>query len=467
MNNTRIFKILWALSPAKFFLTLSVITLFTFSSCNKTSILGLEVQPPNDLIDAEFQDTLTLNTQTIIEDTLRTSAISTVLMGKYYDDVFGEATASVYTQMRMYSNAPSFGVNPKCDSVRLSLIYAGSYGKKDRKKQLLSVYELTSAMDINATYYSDNKTILDNGIDLANYEFVPKPTDSVYTDTTKTKRAPQLRVPLRTDFGQRILDKQNSTELATNDNFIQFIKGLKITTENTSGLGPKEGNLLQFNMSSSTLYIYFTYDDTVSKKKVHTVFGLSLSSVARFMKFNHNYNKAIPDLQNQVIQKPAPLSNDVCYAQGAAGVKTRIKIPNLVTWGKKDFIGINRAELVVTAISSVKDTFALPSALSLFGIADDGTTSYFLPDAYDGTEYFGGTLKTDTTINQSTYKFTITRYIQRIISGNLQNNGLYLSVSGGSSLPHRIVFGGGKAELTGGGENKYKMKLNITYTKLK
>jgi len=465
------FKILWALSPAKFFLTLSVICLFTFSSCNKSSVLGLEVQPPNDLIGADYQDTLTLLTQTIKEDTLRTSGIPTVLLGKYLDPVLGEASSIVYTQLRMESTAPTFGKDPKCDSVKLSLIYAGSYGKKIRKEQTLSVYELTAAMDINKLYYSNNE-IAYNAASLVDYKFIPKPTDSIYVDTNKTKSAPQLRIPLPTSLGQKIMDRQNTSDLATNDNFVQFFKGIRISPENTTGLGPSEGNLLQFNMGASTMDLYFTYYDSVNKKNAQSVHRLSLANVARFMQFKHDYAQANADVQAQVVQTPAPITNDICYAQGAAGVKTRIKIPNLINWGRKDFIGINRAELVVTAvneISSVKDTFALPGSMVLYGIENDGTSSYFLPDAYDGTDYFGGTIHTDTTVtpNVTTYKFTITRYIQQIISGSLQNNGLHLVVSSGSGSPYRIALGGGTAILTGGGENKYKMKLNVTYTKLK
>src|SRR3954470_13059191 len=141
MNNTSMFKILWASSPAKFFLGLSVITLFTLSSCNKSSILGLEVQPEDDLINAAFQDTLTLNTQTIKEDTLKTSGVPyTTWIGKYVDPIFGEVTVSTYTQMHMFANNPSFGKKPICDSVVLRLVYATiPYGKKSRKEQLMSV----------------------------------------------------------------------------------------------------------------------------------------------------------------------------------------------------------------------------------------------------------------------------------------------------------------------------------------
>ncbi|HET6227527.1 MAG TPA: DUF4270 family protein, partial [Bacteroidia bacterium] len=350
MNNTSISKILWALSPAKFFFTLSVISLFTFSSCNKSSILGLEVQPPNDMINGDFQDTLTLLTRTVKEDSLKTSGQLVAVIGKLYDPVMGETNAGIYTQLRMIAGAPVFGKNPKCDSVRLTLMYKNSYGKKVRKQQVMSVYELTEDMgDILTTYYSDHKLNY-NPADLANFTFTPRPTDSVYTDTSKIKRAPRLHVPLLKDFGQKILDKQGATELATNANFYQFMKGFKITTENTTGLAPEEGNLLLLDISASTLDIFYKYEkDTINHKDTTASYSFTFAAVTRYMKYDHDFTKGNADFQKQMVQSSPPLTNDVCYAQGLAGVKTRIKIPYLTQWGRKELIGINRAELIVKA----------------------------------------------------------------------------------------------------------------------
>jgi hypothetical protein len=468
MNNTSMFKILWANRPAKFFLILSVGALFCLSSCNKASLLGLDVQPENDLIDADYVDSLTLLTQTVHDDTLRTDVNivpSVCVLGKYQDPVFGQSQASLYTQVRMFSTAPVFPKDAVCESVTLSLIYIDTYGKKIRHPQTISVYELKDDLDINTSYFS-NQTKAMGTTDLANYVFIPRPKDSVLVDSVK--QAPQLRVPLPVSLGQNIL-KLDSTALATNENFIKAIKGFYITTANTSGLASSEGNIIQFYMNTSTLSVRYRYSRaSLGLKDTIADFYLSLSGVARFMHFDHDYtNGATPDLQKQIGPSPSP-QNDIGYVQAMGGVKTRVKMPYLVQWGKKDFIGINRAELIVKSMVSRKDTFALPQNLSLFAINDDGVTMSVLPDQFEGTGYFGGTMDTtDLATNYPTYHFTITRYIQQLISERRLNNGLFITSNGGSSSANRIVFGGGAAILNGGGENKYQMKLKITYTKLK
>lgn len=461
------FKVLWAIQPAKFFLILSVSALISFSSCNKASVVGLDVQPENDLIDAYYQDTLTLITQTIKEDSLRTDGnlvyTGIGLIGKYHDPVFGLASSSIYSQLLMYSNAPSFGTKPVVDSVRLTLTYSAMYGKKakPRQSQMINVYQLAEDLDINSPYYSNK--LKSYGLELTTtngYVFKPRPTDSIVIfgkPPLEPRLAPALRVPIQNSFGQMILDTQNRANLATNASFIKFIKGLYITTENTTGIASPEGNIINFNMFASKLNIYYhnSTDDSLQ-------YDLSLAG-ARYMYFNHTYVPyAEPDLQKQLTGQQQ--QNDIVFVQSMAGLKTKVLIPNLVTWGKKEFIAINRAELVIKSISLPKDTFAVIPALNLLAISDDKKTPYILPDALEGTSYFGGIYDT----RDSSYHFTITRQVQQLISGTKANNGFYIVSANGSSQANRVVLGGGSPVLNGGSTpNNYKMKLKITYTKLK
>ncbi len=450
-------KILSHDSATKFFLILTFGLAFSLTSCDESSVVGLDVQPTNDLLNVGYIDTTTLITKTVIEDSLRTDetllSSGIGIIGKYIDPVFGEATASLYTQMNLSSNisSTSFGKNPICDSIVLSLVYNGNYyGKSDKKQQTISVYQLLEDIKTENTYYSDT-TITYSSADLANgFNFVPHPSDSVSVLGVDEK--PQLRIPLLKSFGQYLLGSTN--DLVDNTTFQTFLKGFYITTENTSGLSSGEGNILYFNMNISRMTIYYhNAIDTLS-------YDFSLGSVARFQHFNHNYTSGIDaDLTSQLSTSP-PAQNTVNFIQAMAGVKTKIETPYLMNWIKNGAIAINKAELVVkTDVSSAYqvDTFAVPPSLIVFGINDD-KTSYLIADAFEGSAYFGGVY--DATAK--TYRFNIARYIQQVLDGNRSNNGLYLSVphvTAGTSA-NRIVIGGGSSL------SPYQMKLNITYTKL-
>lgn len=462
LNNKRISEILPRLLGAKFFLILLVSISISITSCDESSVVGLDVQPANDLLNVDYQDTTTLITKTLKVDSLRTDETLIItadaLLGIYQDPVFGEATASLYTQLRLPTNNPLFGTSPVIDSVVLSLVYDPAYyGKRQRVEQKVNVYQVLEDIKGENSYYS-NKTLTVNALDLANnYGFVPEPSKSITILNEVLK--PQLRIPLDTAFGQTILSNQTTANLASNAAFQSFMKGLYITTKNTAGLNYSEGNILHFKMADAqsklTLYYHNVSDDSLK-------YDLSLGSVARFSFFTHDYSTGIDaNLAAQLsTTPPPPAQNDVVFIQAMAGVKTTIELPYLMNWINAGAIAINKAELVIKAdltpnATYLLDTFAAPTKLVLFGINDDGT-NYVLPDANEGDNYFGGTYNSTT----HEYRFNIARYIQQVLTGKRKNNGLHLLAGSGAINANRVVIGGG------GSSSLYRMKLNIGYTKL-
>lgn len=459
-------KILSRAIGTKFFFILSLGAGICLTSCDESSVVGLDVQPENDLLNVGYQDTTTIYTLTQKGDSLITdeSLITTGLglIGKYIDPIFGTSSASMYTQVRLPSNiaATTFGTLPVCDSIILSLVYEGTaYGKKDRKQQKLNVYQLTESMNTATTYYSTN-TLSKNSMDLTaanGYLFYPRLLDSVTTTTIAgdIKLKPQLRAPLDNSFGQLLLNNQTTGNLANNTAFQDFFNGIYITTENTATLSG-EGNILHFKMGESKITLYYhnsnaTNNDTLS-------YDFSLGSVARFNHFEHDYTTVDPLLDAQINVASPPAQNGTVFIQSMSGVRSKIEFPYLMNWVSGGLIGVNKAELVISVDTSVatymRDTFAAPSALILFGINDDGTT-FAIPDAFEGATYFGGTLNSSTV----QYRFNIARYIQQVLDGKRNNNGLYILASNGAVFANRVVIGGASSTTR-------PMKLNLTYTKL-
>lgn len=462
-HNSSIPQILSRLIGTKFFFILSLGVSISFTSCNESSVVGLDVQPSNDLLNVGFEDTTSINTRTVKGDSLITDetliSSGNVLIGKYIDPVFGTSIASIYTQLRLPTNivATSFGTAPVCDSIIISLIYEGTaYGKKDKKLQKLNVYQLSESMSTASTYYS-NSTLSKFSTDLTaadGYVFQPRTGSSTSDSVTVlgVKLKPQLRVPLDNAFGQLLLNNQGTGNIATNTDFQNFFKGVYITTENTSTL-PGEGNILHFKFGESKVTLYYHNSTTDSLK-----YDFNLGSVARFNHFEHDYTGASSDLTTQ-FSTPSQTQNNTVYVQSMAGAKTKIEFPYLMNWLKNGMIGVNKAELVISVDTTVStymiDTFAAPAALILFGINDDGTT-YAIPDAFEGATYFGGTLNSGTV----QYRFNIARYIQQVLDGDRNNNGLYILASNGAVYGNRAVISGGQST------SARPMKLNITYTKL-
>ncbi len=440
----------------KFFSILSISSLITFTACDESSVVGLDVQPQGDLLNVSFQDTTTLITRTQKVDSLQTDesliTFSTVLLGVYNDPAFGKTSASVYTQLKLPSNIifNSFGTNPVCDSIVLSLTYDAGiyYGKSDHKAQTVNVYQLLDELKSGEKRYS-NKSLNYSSNDLAqNYSFIAQPLDSVAAEGKTLK--PHLRIPLQTAFGQVLLDNQGTGNLANNAAFQSFLKGFYITTENTSGLASAEGNILHFRMGDAQSKVTIYYNSGLK-------YDLSLNGVSRFNHFGHDFTVADAYLQSQLSATP-PAQDSIVFVQSLAGTKVKIEMPYLLEWLANGPVSINKAELVIKVNTDPLyqlDTFAAPPDLVLFGISDDGS-SYTLPDVFEGSNYFGGDYNSTT----KEYRYNIGRYIQQVLTDGRKNNGLYLLASGGAVRANRVVVGGGSG--TGG----FKMKLNITYTKL-
>jgi hypothetical protein len=451
------------LVEANFFLIISVCTVVLMTSCNNSSIIGLNVQPNNIQLNVNFIDTTTLITKTVLTESIETDQLVTqnitsdALIGTYLDPVFGKTNASLYTQLRLYSFNPSFGNNPHIDAVILSLVYDSAYyGQTPFVPQNINVSRINATFNNATAYYSNDS--LSVGPDLAsNLSFIATPFDSLRISGTAL--SPQLRIPLELSFGQDILNQQGSPNLADSASFQNYLQGLYITTQNTTGLNTGEGNILSFKMADAGtgLTLYFHNDSSTASSSVS--FSFFFNTVSRFSNFKHNYSISDPILASQLGNTP-PAQNDVVFIQPMAGTRVKIEMPYLMNWLSDGKIAINQAELVVKiniASSYPLTPFSPPTNLTLYGINDDGSV-YTLPDTYlnYNPTYSGGVF--DPSVYE--YSFNIARYIQQVLDGKLHNNGIYLTVYNEFINPQRIVVGGG------GKNSLYQMKLKITRTKL-
>ncbi|MEO6902408.1 MAG: DUF4270 family protein [Bacteroidia bacterium] len=450
MNNTKKFKILQAVSAAKFFLILA--TGIFLASCNKPTDIGLDVQPTNDKLNVSIDSTI-LITKTVREDSLRTDQfgiVATGLIGKYFDPIFGEVTSSLYTKLTLLTPR-TFDTIPTCDSVVLSLVYTGdAYPKAIKGKQTLNVFQLTQDIQTGNSYFSQSTIPFQTNDLTGGFLFTANLKDSIKIKGQKLK--PQLRVTLNKKFGEDIL---NSGKLTNNTDFQSFLKGLYITTENTTGLSSGDGNIPNFSLGESQLLIYH---HRLNSKDSVLYIGIG---DLRFSHFNHAFaSTASPDINLQ-LNSTTQTQNDYTYIQSMAGVKTRIEIPNIMELNIHKPLGINRAELVIKiAQESLKGfvNLPLPGSLSLYGITDDGK-SYILPDAYESSAYYAGIYDTA----KAEYRFNIVRYTQKVLNGELKNNGLFLVASSAVTNANRLIIGGGG--VSAGSVNPYQMKFYITYTK--
>ncbi len=416
------------------------------SGCDKEpNSLGLEIQPESDKINVQFSDTTGIITFSLPEDSVRTDETTENILGRYYDPVFGTSSSSIYTQIHLSTSSMDFGIDPQLDSIILSLEYTGSYYGDTTIPMNFIVYELDDIIYRDSVYYSNQTIAL--GTQIAEASIAPSPTDSIYIDTTKYKA--QLRIFLNEYFGNKILTASED-DLSSNEKFLEFIKGIYITTDSIN----PGGALLLFDIlaTNSQVSLYYSNSDSDSLEYSFVI----NENNARFMNFNHyNFENADPDFKAQVVNGDTSLGQEKIYLQSMAGVKTKIRFPNIKNWIKNGNIAVNEAKLILTNFDKESE-FSPPPELTLLIINEDGSVS-FIPDQFEGTIYFGGIYDE----SSGEYYFRISRYIQNVLKEDTEDFGLYLVVQGASLITNRVILNGAEPL-----QSEYKVKLNLTYTKL-
>lgn len=414
-----------------------------FGACNKSSDLGLNIQPEEDLLLLNYSDTASVISFTIREDSLKTDKLNRNMLGAFNDPLFGLTRASIYTQLVLSNTSPDFGTNPVVDSIALSLAYDPDYYGQLAQQQTLNVFELTEDMYYDSAYYS-NRQFTANTTDLVSaYAFTPAPTDSVTVDGIKL--APQLRVLLPNSLGQSFLNNQSL--MTTDKDFRTFFKGLHITTSDNPGVD--QGALLTFSLidplSKVTLYYHNDSEDSL---KFDFPIG---SGAARVSNFYHDYS-SVSDINNQL--SDSTLGQNLTYVQALAGVKTKVWFPHVKSIVDSGRVAVNKAEVILQVEPGTESSYSPPANLVILGIDSLGK-SYALNDALEGIMHYGG--EYDAT--NKLYKFNIARHMQFLLDGKINDYGFYIATTGAAVQANRVV-------LRGGANGSTPIKLKLTYTKL-
>jgi hypothetical protein len=432
-----------------------------FAACNDSNDLGFEILPSEDLINVKsvvVKDDISAFT---FSETGLISSGGTSMLGSFNDPDFGSTHVNFAAQFRL-SSFPQYGTNAVADSIKLYLYYRSVYGDT-LTAQNLKVYELESSLDPDKDYTQDidlKSMSYDQLLGEINYKPIVE-LDSATQDTLYQL----ISIPIDIALGQKLISA-DSTDMISNDAFLEYFKGLYVEAKTISG---QVGSLLTLDASSSSsfqgsaLVLYYNNDENIAKEldpeeepdTLSRAFIITPNS-ARVNSIEHDYTGTvfIDNIDQEVIQ------DQNIYVQPTGGLKSKILIDGLETWRDSVVIrgtdtikyAINRAEIIfqVDTVTTDKDMYAPPPQLLLTFIDDEGeerlpTDYFFNPGFYGGYMYEG-----------YVYRFNITQHLQRIINGDVGNNGFYLSTGRRSYYANRVVL---ESPLKGSG-----IQLKITYS---
>ena len=400
---------------------------------------------PKDKLGIIYTDTLTVISEVVKEDPLRSDELAINILGSMVDPVFGKSEASIYFQLLLQNNNIDLGTNRQLDSAVLMLQYAGSYGNT-KVAQNLVVYEVNEAMFKDTDYFSDKTfPIKSNEIGRLN-NFVPNFSDSV--QTRFRKYAPHARIKLDANWATDLMNQSASGNLANNGNFLSYLKGLYVKAEAANGKGMVYVDL-KANATALMLYYKSTELDSVLIIVIN-------SDAATINNYKHDYGGTLAE---QLLQNNRS-GDSIILMQSMSGLKTKFTVPNIKSLGN---ISISKAELEITNFRNSFDItteFTLPGRLTL-NAADAEGKNAFLDDQFIGDSYLGGEKVQQTESNKvlNRYRFNMAVHYQNVVSNAKVDYGVYILTFPSNRIADRLIAGGGN-------HSTYPLKLKLTYSKI-
>lgn len=418
-----------------------VLILIFFFACEEPDEIGL------GFID----NTVSINTSglkviaySVSEDSVPTNYTKRNLLGYRNDPVFGSKKASIHTEFRLAENNLYLGDDPILDSVVLELYYSGYYGDYTTR-QNVKVYELSENFpetDDNI-FYSTLK-LEHEPVPIADTLVRPIVKDSIRIGDFDL--APQMRIRLSENFGQKLIEGSNSREhFADNVAFLEYFKGLYITVDD---LQPnEEGAILYFNLVaadglslSSNIRLFYHFEgDTISSSRMFPISEFSNRST--YIDF-FDHESAHEYLYSQIILGDTLYGDSLLFLQSMGGADVFINFPkdSLLSLAQ-DNVVINMAKLIIP----IDDQFGLedyysedtPITNNIFLLKnnEEGELSHIIDSHYG---YYGGFY--DETNKE--YIINITQHFQDLLKNPDSNYGMTIVIADSHSNSNRVVLKG-------------------------
>lgn len=383
-------------------------------------------------------------------------------LGIYNDPAFGKTTAHFAAQLNLGTIAPTIGTNAVIDSVYLSVPYFSTltttntdgshvyeldsiYGGQAPIK--LSVYESgyymrdldpATGLQESQSFYTDQNSQFDNAkigsplndsdIKTQNSAFFFSPKEIVLNTTatdgkvTTTRSVPAMRLKLNKDFFQKKILNATASNLATNDVFKNYFRGLYFKVEKVAG---SEGSMAMMNFKAGKITISYTEDsaDGSTTTRVQKTLDLNMTgntvNLLDQSEWNTDYTNAI--------NNPNPVSGDTnLYLRGGEGSMAILDL--FKTPGELDMIRskgwlINEASLVFNIDASKMASSNEPNRIYVYDLTHNKTVIDYPLDATTATDpkkykyVFSGLINKEAVTNGrgQTYKIRITNQIRNLV----------------------------------------------------
>ncbi len=452
---------------------LSFILLHIIFACTEPTPIGSELLE-EDQANLSFSNAIPVNAKTV-EGTpipsyspFATFQLPTYLFGEINDPTFGKSTASIYTQVSRNFEPPFSEGIFAIDSIILSLELdsLNNFGSFSEPLSV-EVYKLQEDM-LNTSDYTSDRTFMTEADLIGEATFTPSFIDSIEIDnyisgtdsTVSTMQSSHIRVPLKIELGQELLD---STIYASDTTFLNFLRGIYIKPATSNG------GLVSFNFNSSISRITLYYRSAQRDILYEYRYPFTIGNARNSLLVHETEGAAIGGVINQE-------NADFLYLQSMAGSNIELNFPDLSGF---ENIVVNKAELELTVATEETDTTRFPLVQQIIAsslrdgeieVVDDVLAAILSTNPIS-TDVFGGIPVKETVdgVTLTKYKINLSSYFQTLLDGRSDPNILLTAGATQAAFYLPIVPKGNRGNtvvLYGPSHPEYAPKLNLIYTDL-
>lgn len=406
------------------------------ASCsNAVSDIGVGLPDANTDTGAFLIDTLTVRASTVLRDSVPSSNSPYLFVGQYTDPLLGKLTARSAFRLGLPSG---YAPDPTAvfDSITLILKPDGyRYGDTTKTQALVEVHRLRSPVSYTQySFTSPRLTKMDyDSVNLLNYSASGGNVAPVGRARPNLRT---LRLPLDQAFGRTLLTLGQTGRLSSQDELDAYLPGLVITP--ASG---DEAALVRLSATSTDAGVNLYYHVPTDPSTVITSsFSVAAGGRHYFQVRANRTAAAIANLPRTSLQSvSSALTGERTIIEGAIGLQTRLEFPYLTDLRQfGNNLTVTNAQITASVPTSTLTPFVpTPPPLNIF-YTDAG--NHPLGGYRAGVAYTTGISPT-TGIEQGTYNWSVTTYIQDVLRNTIPNNGLLLA-SATPEVPSRVIIGG-------------------------
>lgn len=409
-----------------------------------TGTVGLDL-PDDEQLNVTIVDTLSIQSSTVLIDTLDTRDAGRILSGAYTDPYLGRVHASGFCTFTLPT---SFGLSDQAQYKQLELfVKPNYYYGQSGQQQHLSIHRVTEeiAPDEEGGPLYNTDTFAYEANSLGESTFIPEETDS-------------LSIALSDALGKQLFDAiLRGDELTLEeDEFQKFLKGLAL-------LGNDEANtaLTGFDADSTgDIALRLHYSDYESGVLEEEYVSFPAEWASSFSHIDSERPAPLSQLKDPNDALPSTATQNRTYVQNGVGLVTRLEFPTLERLFNvvEENYTLVKAELYLFPIPhSYEEATPLPSSLQLVVADEHNRTVGYLTDDSGNIQTASPTV--DEEFNANTfYEFDVTTFIQNELDTQVNTGyGLLVTTTEDTfrSTTDRLVLGSHE-------HPEYKMYVQLT-----